>query len=221
MSSKRFVIWGVVALCLIGLYVASRRSASNRLLKNSLLRGFVSGHDFSRADKSFVLVIPSGLQPARDLLFALFQQPAKPKLAASGNLAPDFTVTDLEGRKLTLSDYRGKVVLLDFWATWCTPCREEIPHFAEMQNQYVSQGFQVIGISMDDDAQQVREFYQQYRLNYPVALGDDTLADKFGGVFGLPINFVIDREGRIHSRHPGATDVSVLDREVSDLLGQR
>src|SRR5208283_4402329 len=78
MSSKRFVIWGVVALCLIGLYVASRRSASNRLLKNSLLRGFVSGHDFSRADKSFVLVIPSGLQPARDLLFALFQQPVKP-----------------------------------------------------------------------------------------------------------------------------------------------
>jgi peroxiredoxin len=173
MSSKRIVIWGVVALCLIGLYVASRRSAS------------------------------------------------RPKPTASGNLAPDFIVTDLDGRKLTLSDYKGKVVLLDFWATWCTPCREEIPHFVEMQNKYGPQGFQVIGISMDDDAKPVREFYQQFELNYPVAVGDDKLADKFGGVFGLPINFVIDREGRIQFRHPGATDVAVFDQEVNDLLRQR
>ncbi len=170
MSSKRIAIYGVVALCLVGLYLASRHSAP------------------------------------------------KPKVAASGNAAPDFTVTDIDGHKLALSDFKGKVVLLDFWATWCAPCRAEIPHFVEMQNKYGSQGFQVIGISMDDDAKPVREFYQQYKMNYPLAVGDDKLADRFGGVMGLPVNFLIDREGRIHSKHLGATDVSVFDEEVTALL---
>ncbi len=170
MSSKRLIIYGIVALCLLGLYAAGRRAAQ------------------------------------------------KPKPAASGNLAPDFTLTDLDGRKLTLSNYRGKVVLLDFWATWCGPCRSEIPHFVEMQNQYGTQGFQVVGISMDDDAKPVREFAQQYKLNYPVAVGDDKLADRFGGVLGLPVNFIIDRQGRIHAKYLGATDVSVFDSDVKGLL---
>jgi peroxiredoxin len=90
-----------------------------------------------------------------------------------------------------------------------------------MQNKYGPQGFQVVGISMDDDAKPVREFYQQYKLNYPVAVGDDKLADKFGGVFGLPINFIIDQQGRIHSRYAGATDVAVFDHEISELLDKR
>ena len=144
----------------------------------------------------------------------------QPKPAASGNLAPDFTVTDLDGRKLTLSDFKGKVVLLNFWATWCAPCRTEIPHFVEMQNKYGPQGFQVIGISMDDNAKPVREFYQQYQLNYPVAVGDDKLAERFGGILGLPVNFILDREGRVHAKHLGATDVSVFDDEVSELLAK-
>lgn len=172
MSSKRLIIYGIVALCLLGLYIAGRRTAR------------------------------------------------KPKAAASGNLAPDFSVTDLDGRKLTLSDYKGKVVLLDFWATWCSPCREEIPHFVEMQNQYGPQGFQVIGVSMDDDAKPVHEFARQFKLNYPVALGDDKLAQRYGGVLGLPVNFIIDREGHIYSKHLGATDVSVFDNEIKDLLAK-
>ena len=172
MSSKRLIIYGIVALCLLGIYVAGRRSAQ------------------------------------------------KPKPTASGNLAPDFTLTDLDGRKLTLSDYRGKVVLLDFWATWCGPCRTEIPHFVEMQNTYGPQGFQVIGISMDDDAKPVREFAQHYKLNYPVAVGDDKLADRFGGVLGLPVNFIIDRQGRIHAKYLGATDVSVFDEAVKNVLAK-
>jgi cytochrome c biogenesis protein CcmG, thiol:disulfide interchange protein DsbE len=137
-----------------------------------------------------------------------------------GNLAPDFTVTDLADRKLTLSGYRGKVVLLDFWATWCSPCREEIPHFVALQNKYGPEGFQVIGISMDDDAKPVREFAREYKLNYPVAVGDDKLADRYGGVLGLPVNFVIDREGRIHAKYLGATDIAVFDQEVKDLLAK-
>jgi len=76
----------------------------------------------------------------------------------------------LNNQPLDLANYRGKVVLLDFWATWCTPCRGEIPHFVELQNTYAEQGLQVIGISMDDDVKPVREFYRQFEMNYPVAL---------------------------------------------------
>jgi len=170
MSSKRLIIYAIVALCLLGLYVAGRRTAQ------------------------------------------------KPKPTAPGNAAPEFTVTDIDGKKLALSDYKGKVVLLDFWATWCTPCRAEIPHFVEMQQKYGPQGFQVVGISMDDDAKPVKEFYRQFNMNYPVAVGDDKLAQSFGGVLGLPVNFIIDREGRIHAKYLGATDVSVIDKAVSDLL---
>ena len=89
-----------------------------------------------------------------------------------------------------------------------------------MQEKYGPQGFQVIGIAMDDDAKPVREFVQQYKLNYPVAMGDDKLAELFGGTLGLPINFMIDRQGRIHAKHLGATDVSVFDQEVQDLLAK-
>ncbi len=132
--------------------------------------------------------------------------------------APDFSLTDLSGTKLSLSQYRGKVVLLDFWATWCDPCKEEIPHFVEMQNRYASQGLQIIGISMDDDEQAVRAFQQQFKMNYPVAMGSVEVAEQFGGILGLPITFVIDREGRIVSRHVGATQSSVFETEIRRLF---
>jgi peroxiredoxin len=144
----------------------------------------------------------------------------RPLSPQSANAAPDFTLTDLDGRKLSLSDYKGKVVLLNFWATWCAPCRTEIPHFVEMQNKLGPDGFQIIGISMDDDAKPVREFAQQFKLNYPVAVGDDKLAEKYGGVLGLPISFIIDREGRIYAKHIGATDAAVFDNEVRGLLAK-
>jgi peroxiredoxin len=170
MSSKRVLIYGIVALCLIGLYFASRRTAQ------------------------------------------------APKLAASANAAPNFTLTDIDGKKLSLSDYKGKVILLDFWATWCTPCRAEIPQFVEMQQKLGPQGFQIIGISMDDDAGPVKKFYQEFKMNYPVAVGDDKLAQSFGGVLGLPVNFVIDRDGRIVKKFLGATEVSVIEKEVTGQL---
>jgi peroxiredoxin len=132
--------------------------------------------------------------------------------------APDFSLTDVSGRALKLSDYRGKVVVLDFWATWCDPCKEEIPHFIVMQNHYAAQGLQVIGISMDDDDKSVRVFQQQYKMNYPVARGTPELASQYGGILGLPIAFVIDRSGRIAARHIGATDVAVIEAEVRKLL---
>ncbi len=142
----------------------------------------------------------------------------------TGNLrpAPDFFLTELSTRRtFRLSDYRGKVVLLDFWATWCDPCKQEIPHFIAMQNQYASQGLQVLGVSMDDDEPPVRDFQQQFKMNYPVALGNPKLADQYGGILGLPITFVIDRQGRIVARHVGATDASVFEAEIRKLLTQR
>jgi len=133
--------------------------------------------------------------------------------------APDFSLTAFDGRPLSLSANRGKVVLLDFWATWCEPCKAEIPHFVDLQNHYGSQGLQIIGLSMDDDEQAARDFYQHYKMNYPVALASSRITDQYGGVLGLPITFAIDRQGRIVSRHIGATDPAVFESEVKKLLG--
>lgn len=132
--------------------------------------------------------------------------------------APDFSLTDLSHRPLRLSDYRGKVVILDFWATWCDPCKEEIPHLVGLQNKYSAQGLQVLGVSMDDSESPVRQFQQQYKMNYPVAVGNPQMADQYGGILGLPITFVIDRKGRIVSRHIGATNPSVFEQEIRRLF---
>lgn len=134
-----------------------------------------------------------------------------------GMLAPDFSLPQLNGQPLQLSRFRGKVVFLDFWATWCEPCREEIPLFADLQNRYASHGFQIIGISMDDEPEPVRQFYQQFKMNYPVVMGNARIGELYGGVLGLPIGFVIDRNGRIYAKHTGAIDVSVIEKEFLEL----
>lgn len=136
-------------------------------------------------------------------------------------VAPDFTLTDLQGRKLNLADHKGKVVLLDFWATWCVPCRKEIPRFMEWQKQYGRQGFRVIGISLDDDEKAVRRFVKRYNPNYPVAMGTAKLAESYGGVLGLPANLIIDREGGIVTKHVGETDLAALENEIKLQIKQR
>ncbi len=135
--------------------------------------------------------------------------------------APDFTLSQLSGPPLKLSDYRGKVVLLDFWATWCEPCRAEIPHFVELQDKYGSQGLQIIGVSMDDSPDPVPAFYKQFKMNYPVVMGNAQIGEEYGGVLGLPIAFVIDRQGLIRAKHMGATDAAVFEREIVAQLGER
>jgi peroxiredoxin len=149
---------------------------------------------------------------------ALHRHSSRDQRANTPHPAPDFSLTDLSGHPLRLSDYRGKVVILDFWATWCEPCKEEIPHFIEMQNKHSAQGLQILGISMDDSEPPVRQFQQQFKMNYPVAVGTPHLADQYGGVLGLPITFIIDREGRITSRHIGASNPEVFEKEIQRLF---
>src|SRR5690242_5028426 len=133
--------------------------------------------------------------------------------------APDFTLPQPSGGPpLKLSDYRGKVVLLDFWATWCEPCRAEIPHFVDLQNKYAAQGLQILGVSMDDSPDPVPAFVKQFKMNYPVVMGNAKIGEQYGGVLGLPIAFLIDRQGQIRKKHIGATDASLFEKEITDLL---
>jgi len=138
--------------------------------------------------------------------------------SAEHPFAPEFSLPDLTGKTLKLSDYRGKVVLLDFWATWCDPCREEIPQFVELQNKFGDQGFQIIGVSMDDGPEPVRDFSRQFKMNYPVVMGNAQIGELYGGVLGLPIAFVVGSDGRIYSKHIGPTDISLFNREIKAML---
>jgi cytochrome c biogenesis protein CcmG, thiol:disulfide interchange protein DsbE len=138
--------------------------------------------------------------------------------AKIGNPAPTFSLGDLSGRTLDLANYRGKVVLLDFWATWCETCREEIPYFVALQRKYGDRGLVIVGISMDEGQVPVQKFCEELKMNYPVAMGDAKLAEGYGGILGLPVAFLIDRDGRIRRRLDGRTDAAVLENEIVALL---
>ena len=133
---------------------------------------------------------------------------------AQSSQAPDFSLTDLNGQKLTLSQFKGKVVLLDFWASWCTPCQAEIPQFIEWQKKFGDRGFQVIGISMDDNEKAARKFLERVKPNYPIAMGNTKVAESYGGILGLPANIVITRNGQIMARHIGVSDLKSLEQEI-------
>jgi thiol-disulfide isomerase/thioredoxin len=133
--------------------------------------------------------------------------------------APAFTLTDIFGHTLSLDQYRGKVVLLDFWATWCGPCRSEIPGFIQLQKLYASQGFQIIGISEDQNGvAPVLQFYKQADLDYRVALDNGKVSELYGGIIGLPTTFLIGRDGRIYEKLPGAVGADYFEPGIKTLL---
>jgi len=124
----------------------------------------------------------------------------------SGKAAPEFSLKDASGQTVHLSDYRGKVVLLDFWATWCGPCKIEIPWFMEFESQFKDQGFAVLGVSMDEDGWSViKPYVKDRKMNYRVLLGDDKVSASYGGLDALPTTLLIDRDGDIASVHQGIT----------------
>jgi peroxiredoxin len=138
-----------------------------------------------------------------------------PANAKKANL--DFTLKDLNGRDVKLSDYRGKVLLLDFWATWCVPCKVEIPAFVDLYNTYKAKGFEVIGVVAMDEFTKAKPFVQQYGINYTVLNGvdRDDIEDAFGPLFALPTSLIIARDGRICARHVGLPPLKGKDASVN------
>jgi peroxiredoxin len=133
--------------------------------------------------------------------------------------APDFTLKDSNGATVKLSDYKGKVVLLNFWATWCGPCQIEIPWFIDFQQQLKDQDFAILGVSMDDDGwKSVKPYLEKKKINYRVMIGTEELSTLYGGVDSLPTTFIIDRQGRIASKHEGLVGKSDYLNEIVDLL---
>jgi len=132
----------------------------------------------------------------------------------------DFTVKDLDNRDVKLSSFKGKVVLLNFWATWCGPCKAEIPMFVELQDRYAKNGFTVVGYSIDDEAPKARAFANQFKMNYPIllGLGREDVQEAFGPMYGIPVSVIIDRSGRICQRHTGLPTKNGLEKEIKALL---
>jgi thiol-disulfide isomerase/thioredoxin len=146
------------------------------------------------------------------------QQPTI-RFVRNPDAAPDFQLTTLQGKPLSLAEYKNKVILLNFWATWCGPCRAEIPDLVELQNKYKDQ-LQVIGLVVDDEDQAaIQKFVAEFGIHYPVALATDALRLQYGGIPALPTSFVLDAEGRIVQKHEGLRDPVLYEVEIRALLG--
>jgi peroxiredoxin len=139
---------------------------------------------------------------------------------AKGQPAPDFELQDLNGKTVKLSDYRGKAVVVNFWATWCSPCKIEMPWFVDLQQRYGPEGLVVLGIAMDDSGHaEIQKFADEMHLNYPVLLGKEAVAESFGSVQFLPATFYIDRQGRVVDRVFGLVDRQEIENNVKKSLG--
>ena len=146
----------------------------------------------------------------------------------AGTPAPEVTFKDLDGKDVPLSSYRGKVVLVNFWATWCDPCYVEIPWLIEMQQKYADKGFTVLGVSMDDEGKKdVAPFLAKERfnvngqklpMNYPIVIGNDDIADKFGGLLGYPTSFLISRDGKIVKKVQGLVSYDEIAKAIESQL---
>jgi len=147
------------------------------------------------------------------------QQIEPPAAKSTHPKAPDFTLKDARGNLIRLSDYKGKVVILDFWATWCPPCRIEIPGYVKMYNKYKNDGLVIIGVSLDNDGwTPVKPFMKEYKIDYPIVLGDREIVGAYGGVSAIPTTFIINREGEIVEKKIGAKSTQYFEDLLTKLL---
>jgi peroxiredoxin len=132
----------------------------------------------------------------------------------------DFTMKDIDGADVKLSDYRGKVILLNFWATWCAPCKVEIPEFVEVYHEYKDRGFEILGVlSMDDPSQDdLKAFASMFKMEYPVFRANEDFANAHGPIWALPTSYIIDRRGSICTKHVGPVSRETVEREIKGLL---
>jgi thiol-disulfide isomerase/thioredoxin len=144
-----------------------------------------------------------------------------PRLALASP-APDFALQSLDGKTMRLSDFRGKAVLLNFWATWCGPCKIEMPWFVELQNQYAAQGFQIVGVAMDDASKEdISKFAKDMGVNYPILIGKESVGDEYGGVPALPESFLIGRDGKIVDKILGLRGKAEIEDAIKKALDTR
>jgi len=153
--------------------------------------------------------------------FSAAQESGQPaiRFVRNPDPAPDFQLIGLDGKPVTLDGFKGKVVLVNFWATWCGPCRAEIPDLVEMQKKYKDR-LQILGLVVDDeDLNAVRKFAAKFGINYPVALATNDIRIQYGGIPALPTSFVLDSEGRVVQKHEGLRDPVLYETEIRSLLG--
>jgi peroxiredoxin len=147
---------------------------------------------------------------------------AKKVRRSSAKPAPEFSLKDANGQTVRLADYRGKVVLLDFWATWCGPCKIEMPWFVELQNQYAAQGLQIVGVAMDDASKEdIGKFAKDMGVNYPILIGKEAVGDEYGGVPALPESFLIGRDGKIVDKILGLRGKAEIEDSIKKALNTR
>ncbi len=141
--------------------------------------------------------------------------------AMKGQPAPEFTLQSLDGKTVHLSDFRGKGVLLNFWATWCQPCKIEMPWFADLQKQYGPQGLQIVGVAMDDaSAEDIGKFARDLGVNYPILIGKEAVGDAYGGVQFLPETFFIGRDGKVVDKVFGLKSKSEIEDNIKKALAE-
>jgi peroxiredoxin len=163
-----------------------------------------------------LLVVPLILHTARVESKSNTPTPAAHKSEGTANL--DLVFKDMNGAEVRLADYKGKVILLNVWATWCGPCELEIPELVEAYNKYKDDGVVVLGVSLDDSAETLRAYAPKKQMNYPLLLWDDAFEDAYGPIVGVPITFFIGRDGTISRRHFGPVTKERIDQEVKALL---
>lgn len=158
--------------------------------------------------------------PDEETLSAIQQMDAIEDAKATGKVAPlNYTVKDMNGADVHLASFKGKVILLNFWATWCHPCKEEIPDLITLQNQY-KDDIVVLGFSVDDKPEELREYAAQYKMNYPVLVGagHENIQEAYGPMWGVPVTVIIGRDGRIAKKQSGIRTLEQFDREIKRLL---
>ena len=162
-----------------------------------------------------LLTLPALLTGARDDAAA---PPAGASCKAIGKANLNFKLKDMNGKVVNLAQYKGQVVLLNFWATWCGPCKLEIPEFIRAYAEHKNKGFAVLGVSIDDTAEQLKAFAAEFKVNYPMLLNDEKLEEAYGPIYGVPVSIFIGRDGSICRKQIGEVKKEQLERELKSLL---